>query len=104
MNRYRFSPQADEDLFQIWAFIARDSIDAANRVESAIYEACAFVAASPTRGHTRRDLTALPLRFWTVQPYRKYMVVYDPATRPIQIVRVLHGARDVPVILANRED
>lgn len=102
MIRYRLTPQADEDVFEIWSYIARDSVEAANQVEAAIYEACAFVAEAPMRGHIRRDLIRLPLRFWTVQPYRNYMVVYDPATSPLEIIRVLHGGRNIPVILRGK--
>jgi hypothetical protein len=43
--------------------------DAADRVEQAIYDACAFVAEAPVRGHSRPDLTTRSLRFWTVTRY-----------------------------------
>ncbi len=33
---YQFTPQAIDDLFQIWSYIAQDSLDAANRVEEVI--------------------------------------------------------------------
>ena len=44
MSRYQFTPQAVDDLFEIWSYIARDSTRAANRVEAAVYSACAFLA------------------------------------------------------------
>jgi plasmid stabilization system protein ParE len=28
-----------------------------------------------------------------------YLIVYDPATRPIEILNIIHGARDIPSIL-----
>ncbi len=99
MTRFRLTPLAEDDLFDIWSYIARDNLHAANQVEAAIYEACAFLAEAPFRGHLRSDLTRLPLRFWTVQPYRNYLIVYDPSTRPLQIIRILHGARDIPMVL-----
>ncbi len=37
--------------------IAEDNLDVADRVEEAIYEACAFVAEAPMHGHCRSDLT-----------------------------------------------
>lgn len=37
--------------------IAEGNPEIADRVEQAIYEACAFVAESPMRGHSRTDLT-----------------------------------------------
>lgn len=96
---YRLTPEADADIFEIWCYIASDSIDAANRVEAAIYRSCALLASGPFRGHERKDLTRLPLRFWTVQPYRKYVIVYDPAMKPVQIIRVLHGGRNAARLL-----
>ncbi len=99
MIRFRLTPLAENDLFDIWRYIARDNLRAANQVEDAIYEACVFLAEAPLRGHRRKDLTNLPLRFWTVQPYRNYLIVYDPATSPLQIIRILHGARDIPPAL-----
>ena len=63
MSSYHFTPQAVDDLFQIWCYIAGDDLNAANRVEEAIHAACAFVADTPLVGGIREDLTALPLRF-----------------------------------------
>lgn len=63
MSIYALAPLAKADIFDIWCYIAEDSEDAANRVEQAIYEACAFVAEAPLRGHSRRDLTTRSLRF-----------------------------------------
>ena len=99
MSRYRFTPQAVDDLFEIWTYIARDNVEAANRAEDAVHEACDFLAAGPLRGRTRGDLTKLPLRFWTVQPFPNYIIVYDPATKPLQIIRILHATRDILAIL-----
>ncbi len=99
MNRYQFTPQAVEDLFEIWRYIARDSIEAADRLESAVYKACAFLAEGPLRGRIREDITSLPLRFWTIQAFPNYIIVYDPASHPLQIIRILHGGRDIQAIL-----
>ena len=82
MSRYRLTPKAKSDLRSIWSYIAADNIEAANRVEGAIYDACAFLANSPLRGHPRKDLTKLPVRFWTLVHFRKYVIVYDRQTSP----------------------
>ncbi len=99
MSKYRFTPPAEGDLLDIWSFIARDSAEAANRVEAAIFRACDLLADSPFAGSTRKDLTSLPLRFWVVQPYSNYLIVYDPAKKPLQVIRILHGARDLRPVL-----
>jgi plasmid stabilization system protein ParE len=99
VNSYGLTPQAVDDLFDVWSYIARDNIDAANRVEASIYEACAFIAEAPFRGRTRKELTMLPLRFWIVQRYPNYIIVYDPETKPLQIIRILHAKRNLKQIL-----
>src|SRR5580704_11952359 len=98
MSAYRFTPQALDDLSDILAFVVRDSLDAADRVELSVYHACELIAASPLAGSVRGDLTALPVRFWLVQPYTNYLIVYDPE-KPVHIIRILHGARNLPSIL-----
>jgi len=99
MNRYQFTPQASDDLLEIWSYIARDNPEAADRVETAVFRACDLIAGSPLAGQTRKDLTPLPVRFWVVHPYPNYMIVYNPESKPIQIIRILHGARDLPSML-----
>lgn len=99
MSSYALTPTAKADIFNIWSYIADDSEDAANRVEQAIYDACSFVAKAPMRGHSRIDLTARSLRFWTLTRYPNYTVVYRPATTPLEIVAVLHGKRNMRRIL-----
>ena len=99
MSGYQFTPEALNDIFELWSFIAADSVDAANRVEEAVYAACALAAESPLAGRVREDLTALPVRFWLVQPYRNCWIVYDSKTTPLQVVRVLHSARNISRIL-----
>lgn len=74
MSGYQFTPQAVDDLLDIWSFIARDSPEAADRVETAIFRECDLLANSPMAGSTRSDLTPLPLRFWVVQPYSNYLI------------------------------
>lgn len=55
MSGYLFTPLAQADVFHIWSYIALDNEKAADRVEQAIYEACAFLASGNLRGHLRPD-------------------------------------------------
>lgn len=95
MTRYRFTPQALTDLFDIWSYIAQDNLEAADRVEAAIYNACEFLADSPLAGTVRKDLTSLPVRFWLVPPFPNYFIVYNPVSKPMEVIRILHRARDI---------
>lgn len=41
------------------------------------------------------------LRVWRVEGFEKHLIFYRPAGDGIEIVRVLHGARDIDSILAD---
>jgi plasmid stabilization system protein ParE len=101
MADYRFTPEAAADLFEIWSYIAQGSVDAADRVESAVYDACDLLAKTPRSGQIRKHFTTSPVRFWTVQQFPNYLIVYRPDTTPIEIIGVLHGMRDLKRILSN---
>ena len=103
MSVYALTPLAKADIFDIWSYIAEGSEDAADRVEQAIYDACAFVAEAPMRGHSRPDLTTRPLRFWTLTRYSNYAVVYRPMTTPVEIIAVMHGKRNIRRTLKDRQ-
>ena len=91
---YEFSPEAELDLVEIAGFIAADNPRAARKLVADIYKACETLARMPALGHTRKDLTHDPeVLFYCVRDY--YLVIYRKGTKPLQIARVLHGARDV---------
>jgi plasmid stabilization system protein ParE len=95
---YRLTAGAEADVDAIADFVASDSIDAAVKVVLAFEEAFTLLASRPGIGHSREDLTVRPFKFWAVY---SYLVVYDPASEPLTIVAVLHGARDIEQILSD---
>jgi toxin ParE1/3/4 len=96
MSRFRLSPEAAQDIAELLAYIARDSVQAARRVRQALLAACRRLAEHPGIGHRREDLTDKPVRFF---PVYSFLMIYDPASRPLEIVRVLRGAQDIATIL-----
>ena len=84
MSAYVFTPEAEEDLFEIWLHIARDSPESADRVESELHNAWAFLASSPYAGHNRPDLTTLAVRFTTRSLIRCGFCAFsmEPGTLP----------------------
>ncbi len=99
---WRLTPTALNDLEDIWTYIAADSVSAASRVESAILEACGSVARHPLLGSKRAEITPLPVRFWVVTRYPNFILVYRPETKPLQIIAVLHGKRDIKRLMEER--
>src|SRR6187551_3998006 len=94
MNQYQLTFNAKEDLLVILDYISADNPAAADRVEASIFESCDFLAKTPFAGHLRQDLTHRPVRFWAVPRYPNYLIVYDPASNPLTVIRILHAARD----------
>jgi plasmid stabilization system protein ParE len=92
MTRYLLSDLATADIREIIEYIRERSPQGARRVESRLRSAMLLLASFPNGGHRRDDLTDEPLRFWTVH---SYVIAYRPNQRPIEIVRILHGARDL---------
>ncbi|HEX4137868.1 MAG TPA: type II toxin-antitoxin system RelE/ParE family toxin [Bryobacteraceae bacterium] len=99
---FQFTPQATEDLDAIWSFIAKDKPDAADGVEMEIIATCRRLAKHPLMGIRRRDITALPVRFWTLPTFPNYVIVYRPDSAPLQVIAVLHGRRDLKKVLEGR--
>jgi plasmid stabilization system protein ParE len=95
--RCTFTPIAAADLEGIWDFIAEDSVTAADRVIKDLHSAVEALADMPNMGHLRDDLADETLRVW---PVHSYLIVYRPAQRPIEIVRVVSGFRDLFAIFA----
>src|SRR5476649_2364336 len=93
MKGYELAPEALADLQEIWVYIASDNPTAADKLEADIYRACALLAKNSRLGHKRPDLTDEPVLFWPVRGH--YLVIYQRETQPLQVVRILHAARDV---------
>jgi len=99
MTSFRLSPEASQDLTEIYEYIAQDNVDAADRVSDELLEAMRGLVEMPGKGHRRMDLTKLPVLFWTV---RSYQIIYKPGMRPMEIAAVLHGKRNIRRILRER--
>jgi toxin ParE1/3/4 len=98
MSAFLLAPSARVDLEEIWNYYAMElqNLEAADRIRDELFDAFRKLVRTPGLGHFRNDLAADPLRFWRV---RSYLIIYRPEKCPLEIVRILHGARDVQAIL-----
>jgi plasmid stabilization system protein ParE len=93
-RRYVLAPEAAMDLVQIWCYIKKESsVETADRVESAIRT----VSFSQPRDQAlvRKDLTDEAVTFF---PVYSYLIVYRPDTKPLHVVAIQQGRRDVQQI------
>ena len=99
-RRFLLSPETESYLDDIkGSLLAEGGSRVALYVMRSLLMAIRLLAQRPELGQTREELTDLPLRFW---PVFSYLIVYDPARRPIETVAVLHGARDLKRVLSER--
>jgi toxin ParE1/3/4 len=96
-------PRARQDLIDIFRYLARDrGIQIAHRFFVQVESTLQRLADIPGLGAPyEAENPAFPrIRFLSVNRFRKYLIFYIPITGGIDVVRVLHGSRDIPRILA----
>jgi antitoxin ParD1/3/4 len=96
---YDVSAEAQGDLFEIWRRIAEDSPDLADRIQAEFHTLFASLGRMPGQGHSRKDLTPRPVLFF---PLYSFLVVYQPDVKPIRVMAVLRGRRNIRRILKQR--
>ena len=99
MSRYIFGVYVEGDLRDIRDHIALDSPASARRMMIRFVKAFRLLAKHPGLGHVREDLLETDIRFW---PVGAYLILYSAAKGPIEILAMIHGARDVPAFVNRR--
>ena len=92
MSRVEFHDLAENDLAEIWFYIAQDNPEAADRFIDRIYDTChKTLGPSPEVGRARPELADALRSF----PVGRYIIFYRLSKRGVNIVRVLSGHRDI---------
>lgn len=84
-------PRAHGDLVEIWGYIAEDSEARADAFIDRIDRTFQTLAQRPAMGRLRGEL-ATGLRSF---PVGRYVIFFRALSNGVEIVRVLHGARDL---------
>lgn len=100
-RRVLLDPTAVDDLREQSDYFAESSIDTAARFLRAANETFENLARMPGMGsrqqfHSKR---LQGLRRWQVQGFPAHLVFYRTHEEAVEILRVLHGARDIETIL-----
>lgn len=83
--------QAHLDLVEIWLYVAGDSIKTADHLLDVIEKEIRMIARSPGMGRKREELAKGLQSF----PVSSYIIFYRVQKNGIEIIRVLHEARDI---------
>ena len=94
--------QAEEDLTQVYLHIGADSPEAAERLLDAVEATIRTILDSPRIGKLwpTRAPRLDGIRFWGVRGFENYLLFYRIAGHDVEVVRLIHGARDLPKILS----
>jgi len=97
-------PRVERDLIELYACIAQDKQAPADRLLAVADEAFERLALNPSMGtvwrSTRphlRGIRSYPMP----APYRSYIVVYRVTEAQLEVIAVLHGARDLEGLLGD---
>ena len=100
MARAEFAPAARSDITEIAEYVAADNRKAAARLVASFKEQAVRLARSPGIGRPRAELKANLRSF----PVGRYVLFYRPIKGGIEVVRVLHGMRDLGRIFGEGEE
>jgi toxin ParE1/3/4 len=105
MGEAYLSRAADADVAGIATYIAADNPRAALKFVDAVFQHLQLLATQPELGRVRRFPGGkFPgLRSWRVRGFRNYVMFYRLAGRDVEVVRVLHGARDLDALFSEPE-
>jgi toxin ParE1/3/4 len=99
MPRVVVSPEADADIDDAAHYIAQGGIDAAVRFVDRLDAKLKLLAWMPNLGQARPELASGVRSL----PFGKYLIIYRLVIDGIEVVRVLHGARDLRRIFRRRK-
>lgn len=103
MSSVTKTQQAVVDIIEAAEFISEDSLDSALRFVDAVQETLGFIAKSPEIGtlcsFSAREATGM--RVWQVKGFSNYLLFYRSVNNTIELVRLIHGARDIHTILSD---
>jgi toxin ParE1/3/4 len=77
---------------------AKDNPNAARALRHGVARAATLIGQFPNMGSLREDLADPPVRFYVLRGF-PYLLVYDADASPPRVLRILHGARDLPEAL-----
>lgn len=95
MARIRIADLAGEDLEDIWQFVAKNNAEAANKLIKEITGKFKLLRDQPQIGREEKRLFGTLRSF----PVSHYIIFYKPFDNGVEILRILHAARDLDKIL-----
>jgi toxin ParE1/3/4 len=101
MSQFRLTEQAKTDIRQIWDYIGiiKESPEMAALQIEHIYDSLNLLATQPLLGQLRNDLKP-GLRIFSAD---SYAILYFPYPNGVEVLGIIHGARDIEAMFRHGE-
>lgn len=96
MPEIRVAAAAEEDLRKVWDYVAQNNPEAAGELAKEIAKKFAVLRDFPQMGREQTRLL-IGLRSFVV---RDYVIFYQPFEGGIEVLRVMHGSRDIEKVFS----
>ena len=90
---------AREDIVEIGSYLAQENVRAAESFLAALDDTLKSLVHMPMMGSVYQLAEGHELRRFWVKGFDKYLIFYQVFDDRIELVRVIHGARDIPTLL-----
>ena len=98
---YKFTEAARRDLRELTYYIALDNEAAANRVYERVLDTCEQATDIPELGRHLEFVPDPSILCINVKKYHQYYIFYRKQKSDVEIIRIIHGARDLPDIFSD---
>ncbi|NJK70438.1 MAG: type II toxin-antitoxin system RelE/ParE family toxin [Microcoleus sp. CSU_2_2] len=100
MNHYIIAPSASRDLNEITDYFANFNVETGERLIAAFEKKCQNLINFPMIGRSYEDIRA-GLRG---VPLDGYIILYQVTTNTLEILRVVHGSRNLKTLFESEEE
>ncbi len=95
-----FRPKALQDIRDIVRYIAVDNSRASHTFEAELEYTVSLLVGVPEMGALRSfgNSALAGIRLWPIKGFEKYLLVYRVSRETLDVIRVVHGARNLPAL------
>jgi toxin ParE1/3/4 len=106
MGEIRKRPQVIRDLIDLATYIAENNLDKSDRFLHGAEETFKQLGQMPQLGKKCQfnNSRLQNVRQIAVKGFRKYLIFYQITAGEVEIIRVLHGSRDIETILGDSQE
>ena len=95
---------AHEDIVSIGIYFEQQSPVLTNNFLASLTKTLGTIAAFPNIGRVYNDIESCELRTLQIRNFKRLLIFYRVLEKEIEIIRIIHTARDIPHLLDDLTD